>query len=108
MSFITKYAERAKAEYMSHVRPVFTEWLAERESVSHSAFHDFCLQHGMNSYERELMYPKLDDDALIRVVERCLENCQSPRKRPCSTYNESLENIFAPMLIERLRKAVPE
>lgn len=104
--FLEERAAARKAEYMSHVRPEFTEWLSTKETVSYEDFEIFCGYYGMNSYERELMYPNLDDDALIQVARHCLQNCSrhDSHHRPCNVYDDAMMVIFVPMLLERLGK----
>lgn len=102
--FLQDHAAKRMSEYMSHVKPEFMQWLDAHEVVTYADFSAFCNEHGLNSYERELMYPKLDNDALIRIVKSHLLNCGRVDKRPCSTYDESIIAVFAPLMIERIER----
>lgn len=54
----------------------------------------------MNSYERAVLYPIMDDNCLIQV---CLQhqNNFSP-----TTYEESANHLLFPLLIERLKRTL--
>lgn len=59
----------------------------------------------MNSYERELCYPKMDNEVLLETVEYCLKNCQRYEvRRPAACYDDAMFLHFVPMLIERLKE----
>lgn len=96
---------KARTEYMSHVSPEFMEWLDSKEILTEADVDSYFDRKGMNSYERELMYPKLDDAALLRFANNCLGHCEvRDRPSPCRTYDESFMLVFGPMLIKRLEK----
>jgi hypothetical protein len=58
-----------------------------------------------NSWEWEALYPQMDDEAFLTEVEHSLKNC-AWHSRPCTTYDETVIEIFAPELVRRLRAAV--
>jgi hypothetical protein len=57
----------------------------------------------MNTYERLAIYPLLDNDALVRITQHCLNNCSISHGTPV-TYDETLVRVLAPLLIERLQE----
>jgi len=56
----------------------------------------------LNSYERFILYPCLDDEALLTVCELCNANIFSGGAFP-ATYNEVVEEVLFPLLIQRLK-----
>ena len=101
---LTDWAAKREAEYMAHVRPEFAAWLDSRDVVTYADFTEFCDAHGMNSYERELMIPKLDNAALVHEAEHCLQNCtRPPGKRPGVTYDDQMMAVYVPLLLKRLK-----
>lgn len=50
----------------------------------------------------EALYPKLNDEALARVVEYNLSNCFGLGEP--GTYPHTLEHILVPLLLKRLRE----
>ncbi len=92
-------------EFMRHVRP---EIVARRELGTPVTWAEWQAMQG-NSYEWQHLTPLLDDDALLRHVQHCLDNSQhgeplSEFGRPCVTYDEMLERCLVPMLMARLAK----
>lgn len=57
----------------------------------------------MNSYEREVLVPRLSDEALIVAVEQCLKNCGRVRT-PAVTYNDAMVALYGPELLRRLKE----
>lgn len=97
------WAEARQAEWDSHVRPEVRA-LGARGNVTLDEWEVLGAQ-GMNSFERETLYPALADEALAKVVEYCLSQCGQTRRpyRPASTYDDAMITVFAPLLLERLR-----
>ena len=58
-----------------------------------------------NSWEWEHVYPALTDEALLAAVEHNLTNC-ARAPRPCTTYDEALSNILAPLVVERWKRTI--
>lgn len=57
----------------------------------------------MNSYERAAIYHLMDNECLERVVRYNLKNCISvSRNLIPTTYEDTLVNILAPLLLERM------
>ena len=57
----------------------------------------------LNSYERFLLYPCLDIEALLEVCKVCNENITGSRNNPI-TYNEVAAEILFPLLITKLQE----
>lgn len=111
MAFQTlkKWAEQRAQEYFSHISEEFTLWLEsstrEGKQITKEEWEAYFKTKGMNSYERELAYPHMDDTCLADQAENTLKNCSSNhKKRPVSTYDEALFEIFVPLMIDRLNK----
>lgn len=58
----------------------------------------------MNGWERELLYPKLTDDAMRRVTEHMLNNCVPAGTRPFATYDKAMIGMVVPELLKRLAR----
>lgn len=107
---LQEWTAKKKAEYMSHVSPEFLEWLEAHPVVTEEARNEYGTKKGMNSYERQLMYPKLDNAALLKTVEYCLSQCQRgsgsvPPYGVPQSYDDVMMLVFVPLLLERLKKA---
>jgi hypothetical protein len=57
----------------------------------------------MNSREQEVLIPRLDDDALLRVCEHYLRQLPA-RARPFATYEDAIIGLLTPELMRRLRR----
>ncbi len=65
---------------------------------------------GMNTYERQYLWPEVDNAVLLASVKYNLANITSidtinPKTRCCHTYEEALVNLLVPLLVERLEEA---
>lgn len=100
-TFMTEYAARQRAEWDSHVRPEIRA-LAERGNVTWDEWQVL----RANSYERETLYLALTDDALIRLTEYCLSQCQFEVRanRPAATYDDAVLGVLLPLVLQRLRE----
>lgn len=105
-SIFDQFTTEQRFEFMRHVRP---EVAARRELGTPLTAAEWQAFEG-NSYEWQHLTPLLDDDALLRHTQHCLDNSQhggSPLSefgRPCVTYDEVLERSLVPMLMARLAK----
>lgn len=98
-------ARKRRAEWNSHLSPEVLALVKKGKQITYDQFNS----RPMNSYERESLFPLLDDDALIKLTEKFLENCCSghvPGIRPCSTYNEALEVLLVPLLLKRFKEVL--
>lgn len=62
---------------------------------------------GMNSYERKVLLPVLDDLAVCELTEYCMSQC-GPALVSWSLakhYGDAVELELAPLLVKRLREA---
>lgn len=97
----------ARCEFLSHVRADYLKRAAPDQPLISKMEFD-----GMraNTYEFQVLYPRLDTEALLATVKTCLDNCMgietiNPQYKCCTVYEEALKNIFVPLLMERLLKA---
>lgn len=74
--------------------------------ISYDDYVKVCNKFGMNSYERQFVYEKMDDESLCKVVEECMKQVTlyHPDHKIKSTYEEAICMLFAPMLVKRLRE----
>jgi hypothetical protein len=77
--------------------------LAERGSVSLAEWQAF---RG-NSWEMELIIPKLTDEALAHCARHMVENCRLSGVRPFRTYNEAVPGLIVPELLNRIGQPSP-
>lgn len=57
-----------------------------------------------NSFEFELLYPCLNDEALVFVIEHCMKNMYFDNSRPARSYNEAFMGILGPILLGRFKE----
>lgn len=94
-------AKRAHDEWWSHISPEIKALVERPTRIGWAEYQSL----RMNSWEREEVHKRLDDEALANVAAYCLSNCQrQDRKRPCQTYDDAMAVLLVPLLIERLRK----
>lgn len=98
---------RLYEEYHSHVDDWVRERVASGRIITHAEFQEM---RG-NSWERKLLYPLLDNEALIHLTRYCIGNSSPMRDQlhgiP-AVYDESVIHVLAPLLIQRLEKAEKE
>lgn len=94
--------DNRRAEYLSHVGAEILDRVRRPQLIGLAEWRRMRL----NSYEFELVYPKLDDEALSQAASYCLKNCQRrDGRRPVDVYDDAAMVIFLPLLIDRLRKS---
>jgi hypothetical protein len=72
--------------------------LAERGNITLAEWEKF---RG-NSWEMELLIPRLDNEAFARVAREMVDNCRISGRRPFPTYNEAVPGLIVPELLRRL------
>lgn len=81
-----------------HVRPEIQALATRRTPVTLEEWREL----RVNSYEQELLYPQLDDEAFLYALDNVLLNCSLKSvRRPCVVYDEALQVIFVPELRQR-------
>lgn len=97
--------ESAIRAFMEHVSPTVKDLHKEGKRTITTAAYSMMR---LNSYERQLIYPLLDDMALIKVVKHCLEQAGAEfeeyrlASKPLpSTYNEALKEVHIHELLRR-------
>jgi hypothetical protein len=93
----SKYQEESERMVRPEARA-----LAERGNVTLVEWKAF---RG-NSWEFELIVPKLDDEAFLDYAKNGIANCQFDKRRPWRSYNESVMGGIAPELVRRLEAAL--
>lgn len=73
--------------------------LAERGNVTLAEWKEF---RG-NSWEQQLIIPKLDDEAFAFCAEYVVANCCYDRSQPFQSYNDILPGLIVPEMVRRLR-----
>lgn len=110
--FLEDWAEQHRAKFYSHVRlwvgigaaacKASGRRLTEAE---HTDLIDKVLD-GANSYERKLLVPLLDDEALCKLTEYCMgqEGGELGEHELARHYGDAVQREFAPLLVKRLRE----
>lgn len=62
-------------------------------------------QHGLNSYERHLLYLKADADCLLTGLEDTLGHCQRISDPLPGCYDEAVVQVFAPLIAQKLEES---
>lgn len=105
--FLDDYYEKQRQAFYSHVRPWIvigvemakaTGWRMSYEQ--YTALIDFL--GGMNSYERRILVPLLDDLGVCAITEY---NMSQYRTLSELVYDEAVQRELAPLLVKRLREA---
>lgn len=89
-----------EGESDERIRPEVRALAARPEPVTLAEWKEF---RG-NSWEQELLIPRLDDEALAFHVEHCLKNCNYEGRVPSSSYDQLLIRLLAPELLRRLKR----
>ena len=103
MNGFKKFSEELEERFMSHISP---EIRARVESGLPVTWTEYENLRG-NSYERKVLYPLLDDEALVNLTELCLKNSSCGRLGRFSLakhYDEALIGEMLPMLLDRFKK----
>jgi hypothetical protein len=108
MSFFERFIRDKTDRFMSNVSDhVKVTILRLKEQGGQLTWGEYKALHPLNSYERKLLHPYLDDEALIRLTEICLGNSSYQRLGDLSLarhYDEAIVGELTPMLIERIRR----
>lgn len=107
-------AEKARAEYMSHVTPEVQTW-AERcqvtgERITPEQYKTYVRMTGLNAWEREYLTPWFDDALLVEQTRFAIAN-SCPKllpNRPDTTYDSAVIHRYAPELLRRLEAKIEQ
>lgn len=109
--YLNKWYEAKRWEFYAHVRP----WVAigaEMAKASgwrmtYAQYADLIdLLDGMNSYERKVLLPVLDDLAVCELTESCMSQYRTFGELDVAVvYDEAVQRELAPLLVKRLREA---
>jgi hypothetical protein len=80
-----------------HIRPEYLALAARPEQITLAEWHTMRL----NSWELELLIPRLDNEALTYVARLYAKNC-TPSQRPCTVYDAAVVHVLLPELLRRL------
>lgn len=104
-NFLEDWYNKHRAEFYSHVRPELRALAERKERITKDE-----LPERMNSYERRIIEPNLDNATLMEEAEYCMSQAgralgefECPRH-----YNDAVERLYAPLLVKRLREAEAE
>lgn len=109
--FLDDHYEKCRQEFYSHVRPWIvigvemakaTGWRMSYDE--YRALIDFL--DGMNSYERKVLLPVLDDLAVCELTEYCMSQYRTLGELDVAVvYDEAVQRELAPLLVKRLRES---
>ena len=110
--FLNERHERIRQEFYSNVRPWIAVGVAACKALSrrltsteYKSLID--LWGGANSYERRVLVPLLDDEAMADLAAYYIGQGGGKlgELSIAKSYNDAVEREFAPLLVERLREA---
>lgn len=112
-TFLQEWAEKHRAEFYSHVRPWIGIGAAACAAVGRRLTHEEYAHlidkvwDGANSYERKLLFPLLDDEALCKHAEYCVGELggELDKFTLARGYSVMVQQEIAPLLVRRLRIA---
>lgn len=91
-------AKKRQAELDEHVSRKI-QALAKRGNVTRAEIAEL----RCNSWEWELLVPAMTDEALAQRVRHALDN-SAHHKRPCTTYDQAIVELYAPELLRRFQR----
>jgi hypothetical protein len=100
MAFLDEWYKQHRAEWLSHVSEAVQARVATGIPITWAEWQEM----RMNSYEQEELYPLLDNEALCKVTQHCLNNCSPRDRKPCSVYDDAVLHVIVPLLLERLKE----
>ncbi len=99
--FLRSFSTKRKDGYLAHVDQAVQDILESGRSIDHQ---EWC-QLRINSYERELLAPQLDNQAFAAMLRTYLTSGQISEtdkySTPPSTYNEGIEQKLIHQLLRR-------
>jgi hypothetical protein len=111
---LAEWYEARRWEFYTRVRP----WVAigaemAKTSGWRMSHAEYCslidLLDGMNSYERKVLLPVLDDLAVCEFTESCMSQYRTLGELDVVVvYDEAVQRELAPLLVKRLREAAAE
>lgn len=78
------------------------QWVKERVASKVPITLEEWRTFRMNSWEREALYPLLDNEALIDTARHFKSNCKPPYYGKATTYDETLVHVILPIILKRL------
>lgn len=109
--YLDKWYEAKRWEFYAHVRP----WIAIGAEMAKASgwrmpYAEYCalidLLDGMNSYERKVLLPVLDDLAVCERTESCMSQYRTLGELDVAVvYDEAVQRELAPLLVKRLRES---
>ena len=110
--FLNERHERIRQEFYSNVRPWIAVGVAACKALSRRLTSTeykglIDLWGGANSYERRVLVPLLDDEAMADLAAYYIGQGggRLGELSIAKSYNDAVEREFAPLLVERLREA---
>lgn len=110
--FLNERHERIRQEFYSNVRPWIAVGVAACKALSRRLTSTeykglIDLWGGANSYERRVLVPLLDDEAMSDLAAYYIGQGggRLGELSIAKSYNDAVEREFAPLLVERLRAA---
>ena len=102
---LREFARKAREKFDANVRPAIRERAADPRPIGVAEWRE----SRMNSYERQLLYCKLDDAALAEVVRHSLANSshheivdENSLHLHDGTYDGLVLQVLAPLMLRRI------
>lgn len=109
--FLDDHYEKKRQAFYFHVRPWIVIGAEMAKATGWRMSHEQCTAlidflGGMNSYERKVLLPLLDDLAVCEKVQSCLDQFRTLGELDvATTYDEAVQRELAPLLVKRLRES---
>jgi hypothetical protein len=106
-TWIDRYVERRKKEFFQYISPEILERFESGEEIDVEEFSEMWI----NSYERKLLFPLFSDKLLLKQLKYSMNQAGYRKLYKYDVpkhYNDAIENMFLPELIERFEKLMEE
>lgn len=102
MEWLERTKKWKREEFYSHIRSEIINLSKRKEKITIDEWNNLRI----NSYERRILYNNLTNEVLIETAEYYMSQCY--QKLPSLSipihYNEALERVLLPLLLERFKK----
>jgi hypothetical protein len=90
--------------YREHICPEVIQLAAHGTLVTEAIEAKLYARHGLNSYDRHVLYLMMTPECLIKTLETTLANCQRISRPLPGCYDEAVVQVFTPLLIWHLQE----
>lgn len=102
MKFLKERAEKRKQEFLSHVSPEILKLVESKTVITLQKYQEL----RMNSYERQMLFPLLDDEALIWLTKHALMQEGKTRVDKFTipvSYTDAVVRLYIHEIIKRFK-----